>query len=87
MYPVAHPHRCHAHEAPHLWCGMPLQEVEETWMQDPMDQGASTTAVGGDGFHANRAGVEEFVVAVAMLVPGDRVLPVWLQVHDSSFTP
>lgn len=27
-------------------------------MQDPADQGASATAVGGDGFHANRAGKE-----------------------------
>jgi len=56
-------------------------------MQDPADQGASTTAGGGDGFHANRAGVEEFVVAVARLVPPERVLPLWLQVHDCSFTP
>ena len=56
-------------------------------MRDPTDQGASATAVGGDGFHANCAGVEEFIGAVAKLVPRDRVLPLWWQVHDSSFTP
>jgi hypothetical protein len=56
-------------------------------MQDPTDHGASATAVGGDCFHANRAGAEQFVGAVARLVPRDRVLPLWLQVNDSSFTP
>lgn len=56
-------------------------------MQDPTDQGASATAVGGDGFHANCAGVEEFIGAVAKLVPRDRVLPLWWHVNDSSLTP
>ena len=36
---------------------------------------------------ANCAGVEEFIGAVAKLVPRDRVLPLWWHVNDSSLTP
>jgi hypothetical protein len=52
------------------------KEVERTWMQKPTDHGGSPPVVGADCFHANRAGAEQFVGAVARLIAQDRGLPI-----------
>jgi lysophospholipase L1-like esterase len=75
------------HEAPRPWCGTAPPDVEGTWMQYPTDPNSNATPVGGDCFHLNRAGAEQYVAAVTALVPPDLALPIRLRVNDSSLTP
>ena len=75
------------HEAPRPWCGTAPPDVEETWIQYPTDPNSNATPVGGDCFHANRAGAAEFAAAVMGLVPPDLGLPLRLQVNDASLAP
>jgi lysophospholipase L1-like esterase len=77
----------HGHEAPRPWCGTEPPEIEETWIQYPTDSDSNATPVGGDCFHPNHAGAEQFAEAVTALVPPDLGLPVRLRVNDSSLTP
>jgi lysophospholipase L1-like esterase len=75
------------HEAPRPWCGTAPPDVEETWIQYPTDPNSNATPVGGDCFHANRAGAEQFADAVTALVPPDLALPARLRLNDSSLVP
>ncbi|MGH8071575.1 MAG: GDSL-type esterase/lipase family protein [Candidatus Entotheonellia bacterium] len=77
----------HSHEAPHPWCGTALPEVEETWIQYPTDPDSNSTPVGGDCFHPNRAGAEQYAEAVTALVPPDLALPLRLRVNDANLAP
>jgi lysophospholipase L1-like esterase len=77
----------HGHEAPRPWCGTAPPEIEGTWIQYPTDPNSNATPVGGDCFHLNRAGAEQYATAVTALVPPDLALPLRLQVNDSSLTP
>jgi hypothetical protein len=77
----------HGHEAPRPWCGTARPDVDETWIQYPTDPDANATPVGGDCFHVNRSGVEQFAAAVTRLVPPDLGLPLRLLVNDSSLAP
>jgi lysophospholipase L1-like esterase len=72
------------HEAPRPWCGTAPPDVEETWIQYPTDPNSNATSVGGDCFHANRAGAAAFAAAVMGLVPPNLGLPLRLQVNDAS---
>jgi lysophospholipase L1-like esterase len=75
------------HEAPRPWCGTAPPDVEESWIQYPTDPDSNATPVGGDCFHANRAGATAFAAAVMGLVPPDLGLPMRLQVNDASLSP
>ena len=75
------------HEAPRPWCGTASPDVEGTWIQYPTDPNSNSTPVGGDCFHMNRAGTEQYAAAVTALVPPDLALPLRLRVNDSSLTP
>ena len=77
----------HGHEAPHPWCGTAPPDPEETWIQFPTDPNSNATPVGGDCFHANRAGAEQFAQAVTALVPPDLAVPLRLHVNDASLGP
>jgi lysophospholipase L1-like esterase len=77
----------HGHESPRPWCGTAPPDVDETWIQYPTDPDSNSTPVGGDCFHANRAGAEQFAEAVMGLVPPDLGLPLRLLVNDSSLAP
>jgi hypothetical protein len=77
----------HEHEAPRPWCGTDPPDVGETWIQYPTDPDSNATSVGGDCFHANRAGAEHFAKAVAGLVPPDLGQPLRLQVNDTNLAP
>jgi lysophospholipase L1-like esterase len=72
------------HEAPQPWCGTASPEIEETWIQYPTDPNSNATPVGGDCFHLNHAGAEQYAAAVTALVPPDLALPLRLHVNDSS---
>jgi hypothetical protein len=75
------------HEAPRPWCGMAPPDVGATWIQYPTDPDSNATQVGGDCFHAKRAGQEHFTEAVMGLVPPDLGFPLRLQVNDDSLAP
>jgi lysophospholipase L1-like esterase len=77
----------HGHEAPRPWCGTAPPDVDETWIQYPTDPNSNATPVGGDCFHMNRAGAEQFAEAVTRLVPPDLGLPLRVLVNDSSLAP
>jgi lysophospholipase L1-like esterase len=77
----------HGHEAPRPWCGTAPPDVDETWIQYPTDPDSNATPAGGDCFHANHAGAEQFAEAVTGLVPPDLALPLRLLVNDSSLVP
>lgn len=77
----------HGHEAPRPWCGTSPPEIEGTWIQYPTDPNSNSTQVGGDCFHPNRAGAEQYAAAVTALVPPDLALPLRLRVNDPSLTP
>jgi lysophospholipase L1-like esterase len=77
----------HGHEAPRPWCGTAAPDIEGTWIQYPTDPNSNSTPVGGDCFHPNRAGAEQYAAAVTALVPPDLALPLRLQVNDPSLTP
>jgi lysophospholipase L1-like esterase len=75
------------HEAPRPWCGTAPPDVEGTWIQYPTDPNSNSTPAGGDCFHMNRAGAEQYAAAVTALVPPDLALPLRLRVNDPSLTP
>jgi lysophospholipase L1-like esterase len=77
----------HGHEAPRPWCGTAAPDIEGTWIQYPTDPNSNSTPVGGDCFHPNRAGAEQYAAAVAALVPPDLALPLRLQVNAPSLAP
>jgi lysophospholipase L1-like esterase len=75
------------HEAPRPWCGTAAPEIEETWIQYPTDPDSNATLVGGDCFHMNHAGTEQYAAAVTALIPPDLAQPLRLHVDDSSLAP
>jgi len=75
------------HEAPRPWCGTEPPDEGETWIQYPTDPDSNATPVGGDCFHVNRAGAEQYAAAVTDLVPPDLDRPLRLQVNDTSPAP
>jgi lysophospholipase L1-like esterase len=75
------------HESPRPWCGSAPPEIEETWIQYPTDPDSNATPAGGDCFHPNRAGAEQFAGAVLALVPPDLALPLRLHVNQLSLRP
>ena len=75
------------HEAPRPWCGTAPPDQGETWIQYPTDPDSNATPVGGDCFHVNRAGAEQYAEMVMGLVPPDLGLPLRLQVNDGSLSP
>ena len=75
------------HEAPRPWCGTASPDIGETWMQYPTDPNSNATPVGGECFHLNHAGSQQYAAAVTALVPPDLARPVRLRVNDSSLAP
>jgi lysophospholipase L1-like esterase len=77
----------HGHEAPRPWCGTAPPDVGETWIQYPTDPDSNATPVGGDCFHVNRAGAEQYAETVIGLVSPDLGLPLRLRVNDTILAP
>jgi lysophospholipase L1-like esterase len=75
------------HEAPRPWCGTATPDQGDTWIQYPTDPDSNATPVGGDCFHVNRAGAEQYAEMVRGLVPPDLGWPLRLRVNDGSLSP